>query len=52
MTNHDMLEIAMKQGKVVRKSVKPFIENNQQYYDKWLFQLDPYQGKILFEFEG
>ena len=46
------LEIAMKQGKVVRKSVKPFIENNQQYYDKWLFQLDPYQGKILFEFEG
>ena len=44
------LDLEMKQGIVANKSVKSFIENNRKYYDKWLFQLDPYQGKILFNF--
>jgi hypothetical protein len=43
------VEIQLKTGKVTRKSVLQFIEKNQQYFDKWLFKLDDYDGRLLFE---
>ncbi len=46
------LETDMKIGRIARKSVETFIENNRKYFDDWLFLLNDTQGKLLFEFEG
>lgn len=44
------LEVQLKTGKVARQKVLQMIEKNQQYFDKWLFQLNDYDGNLLFEF--
>ena len=46
------LEPDLKVGKIAKKTVPDFIAKNRQYYDKWLFQLDDAQGKLLFDFKG
>lgn len=42
------LAITLKADKISRLNVSKFIEQNQKYFDKWLFQLNDEQGKILF----
>lgn len=43
------LAVNLEYTKIPRKEVIPFVNENKKYFDKWYFQLDTEQGKILYE---
>ena len=42
------LKLTLETTKIPDKDVIPFVENNQKYFEDWMFQMDASQGDILY----